>query len=569
MLLFMVFMLMTLDAPNIKAEDEPTPIIHVQRDIQIVNAGLLLMNDTFTIEAPQGERIQFTSLKTGFHPSFKAVQCSYYYLENGRWRPLKCEETDLGESRFHGYEAKLSSPIFLEEGVALNVRASYLFVNLVSGDDDYVARIPVYPVISNNISSFVLDIKLPEGAELIDVVEDFAFTSSSEGEVWTLSLETEALKPLLDVNATIVYVPSNEDEYLVDCELLQREISILSRKLKMEDTYTITNMGPTVTPFLLMLPEDATNLVARDGVGPLTVRANPHTTEEKMSHTDLWVSPRSPLRSGDKWSFTVQYNIPKKDRVSSERGEFILTYPIGGAPHYIRRMIVATSLPEGGSLIDSDPNSVAVKSSTFTNRVLMEIGGVSPFEHPKVIIKYSRSPIWSYFRPSVWALLAIGLVAGAYLLRRREGVMEEEKVDKVKRSDLEDYLDLYRERISLLAEHEMNEASVEKREISRERFDQRSAEIMRRQKELLHMLKRLGKSVEATDPTTSDRIREISKIENNLEKVNDDLRNLEIRLRTRRVSRQDYQSRRREYLRRRRQARSRIEQIIAELQSKA
>lgn len=568
LLLLVALTLIPLTTPHAEAQEEPKPIVHALREVEILNAGLLTMNDTFTLEAPHGAQVQVTSLLVGFHASFTDERRSFHVWEDGNWQPLGYEETGLGDPRFYGYEVTLPSPVVLEGGRTLKIRASHLFVNRVSwGVGGYSARIPVYPATPYNLSSFVLQVTLPEGVELKEVDSPLVFTNSSEGGLWTLRHEVEALTPLQNENVTITYTPAPEDEYLLDCELLQRGISIQPNSLQLEDTYVITNRATAIRRLHLKLPQDASTIGASDGVGPLKVTHD--VVEGDGGYVDLYVSPRSAVSQWNRWSFTVKYSVPRRGHIESEGGRFTLTYPAAGFPHYIRSLVVVATLPEGGSFIVSDPEPTSVeKTSAFTRQALIDLGGVTPYERPEVVVEYSRSVLWLAFRPLEWALLAAGAVAGVYILRRRKRVMKEKPVE-IKRSDLEDFLDLYRERVALLAEQEKLEREVERKEIGRERFEQRSAEITRRQQGLLRTLRRLRGRLEAADPRMSERLRGIRGAEAELERVNTDLRNLDVRLRTRRVSRRDYRRRRREYLKRRSRACRRIEQAIAALQAEA
>ncbi|MFQ6053099.1 MAG: hypothetical protein ACE5OO_02560, partial [Candidatus Bathyarchaeia archaeon] len=413
------------------------------------------------------------------------------------------------------------------------------------------------------ISTFSIRVALPEKAELERTDAPFNFTESLEDGVWTLEYESEALTPLQDKNATVYYKPSPKEEYLIDCELMQRSISILAGRLRMEDTYTLTSRGSRIDIFHLRLPEDAYEVEARDGVGPLKAFVDRMGTEEQ--YVDLYITSRSSIQPGGRWSVTVRYLLPKKGRIEGEGGRFTLTYPASGFPHYVRRLAVIVTLPEGGGFITSSPEPDSVrKISAFTQQALIDLGGVTPSENPTVTVEYRWSPVWSAFRPLTWTLLAAGFAASVIVLKRRKRV-EEVKPAAARRTVREEFLELYKERISLLAETEELERLLERKEMSRRAFDQRSAEINRRQQELLRSLRRMERRLEAADPRMSERLQEIREAEAELERAITDLRNLEVRRRTRRVTRRDYQRRRRDYIKRRSQARRRIEQSILRL----
>jgi len=261
--------------------------------------------------------------------------------------------------------------------------------------------------------------------------------------------------------------------------------------------------------------------------------------------------------------------MPKRGHVEAGGGSQTLTYPAREFPHYIRSLQVVAKLPEGGRFIASDPGATAVnRVSGFAEEVVIDFQGVKPDESPEISVEYGWSSIWAVVRPLQWVVIAAGCFGSIYVLRRRRRV-EEEKPVEAKPSELEDYLSLYRERVALLAETEDLERKIDRKEVSRDQFNRRSAEIARSQREVLGRLRQLGRRIETTDPQTSGRIKEIREAEAELERVATDLRNLDVRRRTRRVSRRDYQRRRGGYVRRRSQARRRLEQAVASLQAEA
>jgi len=566
-LILIVFTIIPLAVPRIEAQEWPQPVVSCQREVELLRAGLLTMNDTFTLEAPQGTRVQFTSIKVGFQTSFIPERSSFELWEGGGWRSLMYDEAVL-DHNFQGFELTLPSPVMLEDASKLKIRASYLFANRVLWNgEDYVVWIPVYPATTYNISSFMLHVSLPEGSELKDVYSHITFTNSSENGLWTLRHEAEALMPLRNENVTITYTPPPEEEHLIDCELMERVISIMPNSLRLEDTYVITNKGATFNRFHLELPRDASRIAARDGVGPIKVTQD--LVGENATRIDLYVIPRSSVGYMDRWSFTVEYALPRAGRIAEAEGTFTLTYPANGLPHYVGRLRMITELPEGGVFIASDPEPTSVeKASAFAWQAVIDFGGVTPSEHPRVNVDYSRSIFWSVFRPLQWLLIAAGAIGSVYILKRRKRV-EAEKPAEAKRTELEEFLDLYSERVALLAERESLELEAERGEVSRSHLDKRSAEIARSQRDLLRTLRRLGRRIEAADPRMSGRLRAIREAEAELERENTALRNLEVRLRTRRISRRDHARRREEHLKRRSRARRRIERAIAALKAEA
>jgi len=328
-----------------------------------------------------------------------------------------------------------------------------------------------------------------------------------------------------------------------------------------EDSYAVINRGALLRRFHLVLPAGASNVEARDGVGALMT-----TTEESEDNEtiDAYVSPRYAWRTLDRWRFTVSYSMPKSGYMASEGGKSTLTYPVNGFPHYVRDLSAVVTLPEGGRLLSSQPESASAKKKGSTTDVTIELGARLPSERPEIVVELSVSPTASLIRPLGLLLVAAGAIGGVYVLRRRRREVMVKPV-VVERPKLSEYVDQQIERISLFKDLEGLQQDLDDEKIDRDEFDRRSGEINRRLDGLEKSTKQLGRTLEEEDPDLRERLAEIRKAEGELDRIKDDLRNLEVRLRARRVTRRDFERRRRERLRRRSRAVGRIEQAIASL----
>jgi len=549
---------------------EPLPIILIERDVRIENAGIVFMNDTLTLKKPPpveegvresypGGELVFSEFWVGFHESFIDERRSFEVWQTDRWIPATYSEESEGE--FHGYMIVLPAPVTLRDGVDLRIRASYLFVNRVSSKvDRYEARIPVYPALVYNISSFALHAELPPQAQFMAVISPLNFTESTPEETWVLDHMSEGIGPLSNVNASIQYEPSIDEEYLLDCQQLEKHINIRQGDLRLEDIYTLINTGDWINTFHLRLPSDASDVRAVDGVGPLT--ASTGGTSGETDYIDCYVTPRSSFRSFDRWVFTISYSMPKAGHVTEEGEEFRLSYQMDGFPHYVRELSAIVTLPGGGSFIASEPGGSSTGRVDSLIEVQIELGASLPSERPEIAVVYKQSLLGPYLRVIALLLVAAGAVGSVYFLRRRGRAVEVKPV-AVERPGLSEFLEKYGERISLLKELDGMQKELDDGAISADEFNRRSAEINRRRGEFARSLRQMGRDLEAEDPELRDRLAEIRRAEQELERIDGDLRNLEVRLRARRVSKRDYERRREDRLRRRSQALKRIEQALA------
>lgn len=566
--LTVILISLTLVALQIKAaeaEIDLQPVVNVQRDVEMINAGIIFMNDTFTFEAPSNASVTVAEFLVGFPSYFIEERHFFEIWHDDRWNPLSYRESIFGDENFRGFILQPSSPITLQGNSTLRIRASYLFVNAVSKvSGGYSAHIPFFPSMMYNISTFKIVVALPVDSSVVDVYSPYNFTHFVTNGYSTLEHESESIRPLRNETAIIVYAPYLEEEYLLDCENLKRHVFVKMSSLRAEDTYTLINRGDDINSFHLKLPTDASNINARDGVGPLKVKHE--EAEEGADHIDAFITPRTALTKGDRWRLIVEYSLSKKERLYMEGGNPTLIYPLYGFPYYVHTLSAVVTLPEGASFIASDPNPSSMGKTGLVTEVVIDLGGQLPSEQPTIIVEFSQSLVWPIVRPLSGLIIAVGILGSIIILRRRRQVVEE-KPAEAEKPGISEFLDLYVERISFLKEIEGLERDLEAKKIGRDRFNQRSAEINRRQSELTRSLKHLERTLDAEHPDIRNQLRQITRAEEELDRVNVDLRSLDVRLRTRRISRRDYRRRRKDYLGRRSRAMRRIEQSIASLRT--
>jgi len=561
--LLIAFTLISWACISVEAENAQ-PEIQVIRYVQIMNGGLVMVEDTFTLKANQAEPIMVSRLKVGFSDAFIPERRSFLLWDDGDWVPLEYEKTDIDGPELLGFDIILPSTTVLEADTTLRIKAIYYFSDLATEDRYRSTIIPVYPSTPLNISSIAFRMELPQNAEFIDIDAQLNFTEALIDDRWTLEHESKALAPLQTDNATVTYVPSSDDNNIINCKLSRRSISVKQRSLKIEDTYVITNHGEEINRFHLNLPLYASNVKATDSVGPIKIRLN--TVEGEEGYIEAILSPRSSVAADNIWRFTVEYSIPQSPNIQRQDRSSTITYPAKGFPYPIQKLEVVFTLPEGASFISSEPEPTSIEEATvFTQRILLSLGEVLPYDNAEVELTYSRDIVWSFLRPIEWMLLFAVPIVGLILLRRRRPTQEEAPAE-VKPTPLKELIRNYRQRVALLVESEALEGELDRGEISRERFDQRTSDLTRRQRDLLQVVRRLERQVMTDDTRIQRALRELREAEAEMEKTRSSMRDLEVRLRSRRVSRRDYRRRRSEYLRSRRRSIRRVEQALATLE---
>ncbi|MBS7651599.1 MAG: hypothetical protein QXD04_01085 [Candidatus Bathyarchaeia archaeon] len=550
-LLFMLIILQTVQPAN---SQEMAPLyIEVDRRVEVIGSGLITMNDTFTLRAPEGSRVIIERFDIGALKGFEFERCSFSMLVEGEWRTLEYEEgtgNTIMDARW--ISLKLPRPFTIDGEANLTIRAQYISYGWITSLGNlHRALIPVYPLLPHNITSFNFSMVLPRGASLAEVFSPVPITNSTEGGVWTLSHQGESLAPLRDETAMVSYQPASGDEQILDYELV-RSIRISRWNLEIEDNYVINNRGPTVNYIKLRIPRDSTNIEARDVTGPLTL-----SYRDNEDHKELQVFPRISIGEGMRMSLWVKYSLPTGGRVEGGWERHMLRYRVDAPTSYLKRGALRIILPEGGSLIGSSPEPDFIKPvSMLSQEAGFELGGLIPGESLEVVVEYNWPILYSALRVAQWLIIAACVIVPIYISRRRRA---EERGREEKPRELESYRDIYLDRIALLAELEELQEKFERKEVGREHYERRFGEITRRQGELLRDLRRLRSRLEEKEPGLTKKLEAIDMDEEELRKVESDLRALEAHLRSRRISRGEFERRRRELIRRIRQARIRLE----------
>jgi len=515
------------------------PVVDVDRSVKIVRGGIVFLNDTFTLSAPEGSEAIVTDFWIGFSDIITPERSIIEVWESDSWQQVDASRYDI--QGIQGSRIEFTVPITLRAGTSLTLRASYLSLDSVSGTSaSYAAFLPVFPVINYIISQYQLEVELPPSATFEGVTSPINMTQVEVGDHWNVNYLGENIVADSGVYASIMYTHSTDDELLLTVEDASRGITVKSSDLLIEDSYSLTNKGPILFGFPLELPPDATNIKARDGVGTLET-----TVTESDESKEAVVIPRSPVMPGNRWVFSVTYTTEDGEHVSTAGGSSRLSYPNIELPHFIRGLEATVNR------VESDV-------------VRLTYGATLQSERPAIEAEIPTGSIMPSLRP-IAIIAAFGLVVAAVVfLRRREKPARTEVSLEAEVPTLKEFVDKQRERIGLLKalgslEEELGEGKIEKDE-----YERLAAEHSRGVSNLADSLKQLGREL-ADEAELSEPLKEIRQAEGELTRVASDLRNLEVRLRTRRVTRRDYERRKGDRIRRRGLAIKKIEKAIESL----
>ena len=539
------------DGDSLGSDAGEYPYIQAERSVKMDVGGKIFIFDYYTVDNLQ----EFTEFQVGFDYSQVSERTKFEVWQGDEWIPL-----DHALSTANGYNWYNLTFSGTEN---LKLRASYMFLSLVTElTNNFVASIPVYPVLTYNASEYSVSVELPTDSVYVDTTAPVNFTHFiEEGNDYVMYV-TQNFTSFSNVEADVKYVPSPDDRYLLDCHRLERSVTVRQGGLMFEDSYEIENLGAPFSQFVLSVSGDASSVAAWDAIDDLEVV----TSEDASGLIEVTVTPKFKVRKGDVWKFTLAYSLPREGNIEKTGGESTLTFWTSDFSHYIRELTTKVYVPDGGQYIASEPEATVATEEGTSSVAIFRFGERLPLETPEIVVTLKESQSLGYMVP-LGVAVAVCAFVGTIYITRRQRKKTVVPVIRTKKPALSEFIEEYLERVSLLKELDDLVGRTDDGEIEREEFDRRSAEINRRQGELEGSLRQKRGDLGEEYPELSDGFREIRRIEEALARVEEDLRNLEVRLRARRVSRRDYQRRREDRLGRRRQIMGRMERALASLGS--
>ena len=542
------------------ASDDGAPIIDVERAVMIGEAGMVLITDIITLQGSLGRELATNGFWTGFPEQYVNEHRQFDVWKDEKWQTLTFEE--VMKENFTGYSTRVPETLLPSEDL-INIRASYMGIDWVfqAAGSVFGTTFPLYPALEYNISSAILHVELPPGADYASMSPIVNFTKYTEEGIYMLDYESDNISSYNIESVLISYTPTPWDEYLLEGLSMEHHVTINSNTLRVEDSYSLKNGGTYIFDYHVILPLGASDVEARDRVGPLTVEYE--ELADNATYVSVNVIPRSTWMYLDLWKPTISYSLDKDDFLVKAEGSNTAVYTVPGYPFYIHDLSVVFTLPRGGEYISAQPAPVSTEKTGSKTEVVFNLGSRIPYDEPEISLGYTVSPLASYIQP-LSVLLVLAIVIGViYFTRRRVPRVVEKKV-VAEKPRIASYLENYLDRITLLNEYIQ---ILEDDKPDGDEQAQRLAEINRRQGRLERSLKETGSALEEDEPDLSDYLRQIRRAEEEVSKVNEDLRNLDVRLRARRITRRDHQRRRESRLNRQREAIKRIEKAISDIQA--
>ena len=510
-----------------------TPEIELEHSIQITRVGLVIVNDTISLQNDDAEPI--TSFIIGFHEDLaKNLDNAFAVTALGEQLTIRKESVDDATNI---YWMTIDLPEAIEQNESFNFSVISVFSKLInyttSEPTIYTAIVPKYPALPFEADACSVEISIPT---------ETTFNMSSWG-----NSTTYLQSPLEENSNQTASVSFTGTLQYMEGTFLSRDIVIESWGATLSyDTYEIRNIGKDgFQKIECPLPDNASEVTVYDDFGPLLI-----SEIEVDGKRYAEVISRYPLRGEiasiqlhDSSTFTIKYRMKTSESATRLTSLTAHQIEIEGfhAPDWtVENFELKVTFPEGAQFTEASPVPTETSQNLYTQSISYTTSNLTHNSKYPLTIKYEYNSFWSAFRPTLWIGLVTMAVGGVTFLRKRKtprlSPLPSPETD-VTRS----YLEACTERIGLWREFEVLDNDLDNRRIRRKGYNRRKRILRQRlnvlNKEVTDYENRVNRQ---GDEYTKITLR-VEEAENEVRKTHTVIDRLKTRLQRGRLSQNAYQ----------------------------
>jgi hypothetical protein len=541
------------------SSNSSNPSVNLFHVIEVKNGGLMVVNDTVTIENTGNEPI--SSFKMGIPSGFKEnVDHVSFRSQQGEVLNL-LEDVSLGGDGIYGFEVEFPEPVNIGETYVFTMTCVYS--DTIWSEVDYGICIAIFPKYPS------LPFEAVECNSSIIVQDEVTVYDS----IWG-GLKSNITSPLPAFNNETGFVSFSEAIYLIGCDWAIREIIIdSSARINFKDTYHLTNMGSNVLSSLTFtLPRDAGDMVAYDTFfGEIEV-----TSKKYSEQTVATVTFRHPgitpsyleLTPPGNYTFTLSYSLPALSHLTQTdmwnyRFEMLF---FENFEYVIRDLTVKISPPEGAEFVSySNLEGEVIKESSHQT-LTYALKDVTPFDDLNTVFEYKYVIFWAAYRPVLWLGFTIAII-GAIVILRRRGEPTAPSLPAKDMRVLHAFTDVSSEISALRTDLKSLEEEYDQKRIRKKLYRRRKRTLQQQLHRSSRALQSLKKEVMLLDPRLKDVVHQIEVAETELETMHSNAQKIKIQYHSGRISRKAYEDLLEEYEKRSNDAQRSIDEAIMKLRS--
>jgi len=573
LLLLLVTMLI---ATSVKAEktisSSSNMVVGVERKIDIIKNGYIMINDTFLFSASDESLVNFTlnDFLVGFPVNYSSNMIYYSAHDNEGNLPITKETRD---ESFQWLKISFPRSINLDNVGTYNFTVTYVFSDLIKRKsnlrDLFHASFPLYPSLIYDAAYCNVTVMLPS---IVKVSQDNfpqdTFVNKTE-DFRVLNNFTSPLTAYTNLSSWVEF--SSSSFPLFKILELKRDLSIdgLGR-ISVADIYEMVIVN--VNKITFILPSNATNISVYDAYEKYP-RYRVTATERNFT-TIVEVTLGEKIEDSERGRIAIAYTLPFHKYISRSNWQsYMLKINLTKPNEWIiGRVIVTITLPEGANFVQEKQGDLEIeKIGFFQEKATLRYYNITKFQNLGILsVSYQYMPLWAAFRPTILAGVLMGFVSLIFFFTRAAGKRAEIVAPApISPETIRKFVESYEERMRILFDIDYLEQQLRRRKISRRQYRFRRKTLDGRLLKVQRAVSDLQRELEAAGGRYVDMIRRLEAASTDIEAINRSIADIEIRYRRGEISAEAYRQLVREYRRRKEENERVIEETLLRLREEA
>lgn len=574
----LLIILLSLFAPHNTYAASPSPfqVDRIDHTITPVYGGLILINDTVKI-TPTSGNLSIETFSIGFSQEYKKNLNSAmaFDAEDPDKRLNLTLDTGLGMVGYYGVTVSFPNEVrdLLHDGHSYEFTTTFILSGTIESSTKtvntttyyvFTADFPVYPSLSQSVSTCNVEVVLPENTKNETTV--FPFNVTQKEERYYLNYTKSDLPAFTRTSAKASFRAEDKNAYAsFSTNKLTREIAVgAAGQISCSDLYLLeSHTAFTVGKIRLLLPEDVvqSSVAAFDELGKkLSVSAVVNKTATFDVTLDLVATQMRSVK--------LTYDLPKEHRLSSlDNQNFKLNLSLyeslRTAP---KTFLLKVTFPEGATVQSFPQQTLNIQRDTFRETLSLSISNATWLQKEQLNIEYRYTVLWEAFRPTLWAtsIVVIGSLL-ALVLQRPKAPVSVVSTILVPRKTLNDFVEGYEEKKRMLAELEQMKRKALKGKVSRRDYKVRKTTLESRLSSNSKKLAELRQRIYSGGAKYAEIMRQLEVAETELDNIDADIRRIETRFKSGEISAVTYRQLLEDDLRRKEKAQTTIDGAILRL----
>lgn len=492
----LIIFILSAGLPAVIAESASEYSVKVNRYVQIGGWGLVTVNDTFTIW--NNTAATLTDVPIGL-PRNLTTGLKYLSAEDDQNRTLRIERDVDSSSETYWFKVDFAKALTHNENYTFTVTS--LFTNvLVPVSGGLQIKFVTTPILRVKGTGENMTIASEVGAK-ITPPKEYNFTETSEGGHARLGAYFAPIEPY--TTKSILFSVESAAQLLVRVPHVSREIRFdEDGTISVSDTYDFENLANSITTIQLMLPQNCSDIMAYDLIGPLW--------DSPKQEPSISLTPRysGGVGSNRTFTFSVKYQVDPRAYVKQAQWWGVNDYKftlLSNLKYWVIDELETTVIaPTGLNVRSVSPAPSSTSGSLFYRNLKYELKDVTPYTDLGLTLEYIYVPFWSGSLLLTWlAIIELAVVALVAVARTRKPSALKVPVPSDK---LKQFVELYDGRTALRLELDRMAEDLARGALNKHEYRRRRGTIELRTGELDRALQPLKQDLKSFHPRYAETI---------------------------------------------------------------